>query len=60
MGYRVTICGARAVFATRKRFPSVHKIVVVWPVEFLTAPVDGRTVICVLIHDPKSDVPACK
>jgi hypothetical protein len=61
MGYRITVCDARAVFATRKRFPSADEIVVAWPVEFVeTAPVDGCTVICVLLHDPKSDVPACK
>ena len=61
MGYRVTVCDARAVFATRERFPSADEIVVAWPDEFLkTAPVDGRTVICVLTHDPKFDVPVLK
>jgi xanthine dehydrogenase accessory factor len=61
MGYRVTVCDARAVFATRDRFPSADEIVVAWPDEFLkTAPVDGRTVICVLTHDPKFDVPVLK
>jgi xanthine dehydrogenase accessory factor len=58
MGYRVTVCDARPVFATRERFPTADEIVVAWPDEFLkTAPVDGRTVICVLTHDPKFDVP---
>jgi xanthine dehydrogenase accessory factor len=61
MGYRVIVCDARAVFATRERFPSADEIVVAWPDEFLqTAPVDGRTVICVLTHDPKFDVPVLK
>jgi xanthine dehydrogenase accessory factor len=61
MGYRVTVCDARAVFATRERFPSADEIVVAWPDEFLkTALVDGRTVICVLTHDPKFDVPVLK
>ncbi len=61
MGYRVTVCDARAVFATRDRFPSADEIVVAWPDEFLkTAPVDTRTVICVLTHDPKFDVPVLK
>jgi xanthine dehydrogenase accessory factor len=61
MGYRVTVCDARAVFATRERFPSADEIVVAWPDEFLkTAPADGRTVICVLTHDPKFDVPVLK
>jgi xanthine dehydrogenase accessory factor len=61
MGYRVIVCDARAVFATRDRFPSADEIVVAWPDEFLkTAPVDGRAVICVLTHDPKFDVPVLK
>src|SRR5215208_4534304 len=58
MGYRVTVCDARAVFATRDRFPTADEVVVAWPDEFLkTAEVDKRTVICVLTHDPKFDVP---
>jgi xanthine dehydrogenase accessory factor len=58
MGYRVTVCDARPVFATRERFPTADEVVVAWPDEFLkTAPVDKRTVICVLTHDPKFDVP---
>jgi xanthine dehydrogenase accessory factor len=61
MGYRVIVCDARAVFATRDRFPLADEIVVAWPDEFLqTASVDGRTVICVLTHDPKFDVPVLK
>jgi xanthine dehydrogenase accessory factor len=61
MGYRVTVCDARAVFATRERFPNVDEVVVAWPDEFLkTAEVDHRTVICVLTHDPKFDVPVLK
>ena len=58
MGYRVTVCDARPVFATRDRFPSADEIAVAWPDEFLkTAEVDKRSVICVLTHDPKFDVP---
>jgi xanthine dehydrogenase accessory factor len=61
MGYRVTICDARPVFATRERFPTADEVVVAWPDEFLkTAEVDSRTVICVLTHDPKFDVPVLK
>ena len=61
MGYRVTVCDARPVFATRERFPSADEVVVAWPDEFLkTAEVDGRTVICVLTHDPKFDVPVLR
>ena len=61
LGYRVIVCDARAVFATRDRFPSADEIVVSWPDEFLkTADVDHRSVICVLTHDPKFDVPILK
>ncbi len=58
MGYRVIVCDARPVFATRDRFPSADEVIVAWPDEFLkTAEVDRRSVICVLTHDPKFDVP---
>jgi len=46
------------VFATRKRFPDAHEVVCEWPHRFLErTPTDARTVICVLTHDPKFDVP---
>jgi xanthine dehydrogenase accessory factor len=62
LGYRVTVCDARPVFATPARFPGVEEVVVDWPHRYLTAQVaagavDARTVICVLTHDPKFDVP---
>jgi xanthine dehydrogenase accessory factor len=58
LGYHVTVCDARAVFATRARFPDADDVVVRWPHEYLAETVvDDRTVICVLTHDPKFDVP---
>jgi xanthine dehydrogenase accessory factor len=61
LGYRVIVCDARAVFATRDRFPSADEVIVAWPDDFLkTAEVDARSVICVLTHDPKFDVPVLK
>jgi xanthine dehydrogenase accessory factor len=58
LGYRVTVCDARARFATRARFPDVDELVVDWPDRFLAAaPVDERTAICVLTHDHKFDIP---
>lgn len=62
LGYHVTVCDARPVFATRSRFPSADEVVVQWPHRYLAQEVeagrvDGRTVICVLTHDPKFDVP---
>lgn len=58
LGYHVTVCDARPVFATTKRFPDADEVVVEWPHRFLgRVQVDDRTVICVLTHDPKFDVP---
>ncbi|MFF3492633.1 XdhC family protein [Streptomyces sp. NPDC002795] len=60
LGYRVTVCDARPVFATAARFPDADEIVVEWPHKYLervAAEVDGRTVLCVLTHDAKFDVP---
>jgi xanthine dehydrogenase accessory factor len=62
LGYRVTVCDARPVFATRARFPTADEVVAEWPNRYLTAQqdageIDGRTVICLLTHDPKFDVP---
>ncbi|MFC0452320.1 XdhC family protein [Rhodococcus jostii] len=61
LGYHVTVCDARPVFATRKRFPEADDVVVRWPHQYMTeTTVDDRTVICVLTHDPKFDVPLLK
>ncbi|MGC5022685.1 XdhC family protein [Micromonospora sp. DT47] len=58
LGYHVTVCDARPVFATRKRFPDADDLVVQWPHTYLkSTAVDERTVLCVLTHDPKFDVP---
>ncbi|MFG2309833.1 XdhC family protein [Streptomyces sp. NPDC048566] len=58
LGYRVTVCDARPVFATRARFPDADEIVVDWPHRYLErTDVDARTVLCVLTHDAKFDVP---
>jgi xanthine dehydrogenase accessory factor len=62
LGYRVTVCDARPVFATAARFPTADEVVVDWPHRYLAqqaedGAIDARTVICVLTHDPKFDVP---
>ncbi|AGZ44830.1 XdhC family protein [Actinoplanes friuliensis] len=62
LGYRVTVCDARPVFATARRFPEADEVVVDWPHRYLRAEseagrLDARTVVCVLTHDPKFDVP---
>jgi xanthine dehydrogenase accessory factor len=62
LGYHVTVCDARPVFATASRFPEADEVVVQWPHRYLAGEVaggriDGRTVVCVLTHDPKFDLP---
>jgi xanthine dehydrogenase accessory factor len=62
LGYRVTVCDARPIFATKSRFPDADEVIVNWPHRYLAAEVeagriDQRTVIAVLTHDPKFDVP---
>jgi xanthine dehydrogenase accessory factor len=62
LGYRVTVCDARPVFATASRFPGANEVVVEWPHRYLAAEaeagrIDSRTALCVLTHDPKFDVP---
>jgi xanthine dehydrogenase accessory factor len=61
LGYRVTVCDARPVFATRTRFPDADEVVVDWPDRYL-ARVGPRLgpndAVCVLTHDAKFDVPA--
>ena len=58
LGYRVTVCDARPVFATTARFPDADEVVIDWPHRYLSGiTTDDRTVVCVLTHDPKFDVP---
>jgi xanthine dehydrogenase accessory factor len=54
----VTVCDARPVFATNARFPDADEVITDWPHRYLSGiTTDARTVICVLTHDPKFDVP---
>ncbi|PYC76778.1 xanthine dehydrogenase [Streptomyces tateyamensis] len=60
LGYHVTVCDARPVFATARRFPDADEVVVDWPHRYLDtqlAKLDGRSVLCVLTHDAKFDIP---
>ncbi|MEI8001901.1 MAG: XdhC/CoxI family protein [Actinomycetes bacterium] len=61
LGFRVTVCDARTVFATPRRFPMADEVVNDWPDRHL-ATVAGRLgprdAVCVLTHDAKFDVPA--
>ncbi|WGL52633.1 XdhC family protein [Nocardioides sp. BP30] len=62
LGYRVTVCDARPVFATPERFPTADEVVVDWPHRYLAkeaerGEIDARTALCVLTHDPRFDVP---
>jgi xanthine dehydrogenase accessory factor len=61
LGYRVTVCDAREVFATRRRFPMADEVIVSWPSPVFTqrgATLGQRDAVCILTHDPKFDVPA--
>jgi xanthine dehydrogenase accessory factor len=61
LGYRVTVCDAREVFATKRRFPMADDVLVEWPnrvLERLGPSLGPRDAVCVLTHDPKFDVPA--
>ncbi|WP_419842831.1 XdhC family protein [Candidatus Poriferisodalis sp.] len=61
LGYRVTVCDAREVFATRRRFPMADDVVVDWPNRLLDRigeELGPRDAVCVLTHDHKFDVPA--
>ncbi len=66
LGYHVTVCDAREVFATTRRFPQADEVVVDWPhrlVERIQAegpPLGPRDAVCVLTHDHKFDIPAIR
>ena len=61
LGYHVTVCDAREVFATEARFPAADAVVVDWPHRLLAevgASLGPADAVCVLTHDDKFDVPA--
>ncbi len=61
LGFRVTVCDARATFATTARFPDADEVVVDWPHRYLdgiATSLGPRDAVCVLTHDHKYDVPA--
>ena len=61
LGYRVSVCDAREVFATRRRFPMADEVNVTWPAPMFEAhghELSPRDAVCILTHDPKFDVPA--
>ena len=61
LGYRVTVCDARPIFATPERYPEADEVVATWPDRYLAATdTDHRTAICVLTHDEKFDVPVLR
>jgi xanthine dehydrogenase accessory factor len=61
LGYRVTVCDAREIFATRRRFPMADEVRVTWPGPMFDErgkELGPRDAVCILTHDPKFDVPA--
>ena len=58
LGFCVTVCDARAIFATEARFPMVDHLICEWPHRWLQKQsITPETVICVLTHDSKFDLP---
>lgn len=61
LGYHVTVCDARPVFATEARFPMADEVANEWPnrlLERIGPELTARDAVCVLTHDTKFDVPA--
>lgn len=61
LGYRVLVCDAREIFATRRRFPMADEVRVTWPTPMFEErgeQLGPRDAVCILTHDPKFDVPA--
>ncbi len=57
-GFMVTVIDPRTAFATSERFPNLH-LITAWPDEALAElPLDRRTAVVTLTHDPKLDDPA--
>ena len=61
LGYRVIVCDAREVFATKRRFPMADEVLVSWPLPLFEqrgSELGQRDAVCILTHDPKFDIPA--
>ncbi len=61
LGYRVAVCDAREIFATKRRFPMADEVRVTWPGPMFDergGQLGPRDAVCILTHDPKFDVPA--
>ena len=62
LGYQGTLCDPRAAFTLQPRFNTADEISTLWPHEYLAGEIaagriDSRTVLCILTHDPKFDIP---
>ncbi|MEU4222186.1 XdhC family protein [Actinoplanes sp. NPDC026623] len=63
LGRHVTVCDPRPLFATTRRFPGAHEVVVGWPDDYLRGQaaaglLGGRDAVCVLTHEARTAVPA--
>lgn len=61
LGLRITLCDPRPAFADPASFPGAE-VVRAWPHRVLaeaveSGDIDSRSIICVLTHDPKVDIP---
>jgi xanthine dehydrogenase accessory factor len=58
LGFRVVVADARPMWATDDRFPSADEVIVGWPeAVFAKIPLDRRTYVVLLSHDPRFEDP---
>lgn len=58
LGFRVVIADARPMWATEDRFPDADEVIVGWPdAVFESIPLDRRTYVVLLSHDPRFEDP---
>jgi xanthine dehydrogenase accessory factor len=58
LGFRVVVGDARPMWATQDRFPDADDVIVGWPdAVFKRVPLDRRTYVVLLSHDPRFEDP---
>lgn len=60
LDFHVVVVDPRPAFATKERIGDAHEIVRAWPDEYLPGALSERTLVVVLSHDPKFDLPALR
>ncbi|MDJ0925100.1 MAG: XdhC/CoxI family protein [Acidimicrobiia bacterium] len=58
LGFKVVVGDARPMWATEERFPDADEVIVGWPdAVFEKTPLDRRTYVVLLSHDPRFEDP---